>query len=361
MGRFFRNIVKRYLGEDISYERKISIVFILSIIVAAVGAIIVYILQGVPLLIQLPTFITLIACVIVLLTLKADNFKPLTVLMFLIMFLYLPYAYFTSGALDSPTPVFFVTGIFMFGFIIKGKAKILIIAPLAAFYAVLLFIGAYLPPFEYESPFERGFDFAISFSVIAVMAIMATTIINVAIKVKENKTLRLMEELQEKNRELEVLSIIDPLTGCYNRRFLYDNCFDMLETYIENDLPFSLMMIDIDHFKEINDNHGHDVGDDILRLLCNTVRATIRLHDLMIRYGGEEFVIVLPNCDRSIGLDIAERIRHNVQESKTRENVKFTVSIGFTTYEENDTLDTMISRADNRMYTAKNNGRNQVV
>ena len=361
MKNHFRIFIRRHLGEDISYERKVTIVFILSIIFAAVGALVIYAAQEISILIQLPTYIALIACIIVLFKVKADNFKPLIVILSLIMFLYLPFAYLTSGGIDGPTPVFFIAGIFMFGFILRGKAKLIVLTALVALYTALIFAGAYLPPFEYESAFMRGFDFAIAFAVTAIMAIMIATIIIIAIRVEERKARKLMEELQHKNQELETLSTIDPLTGCYNRRYLYDHCKDMVKRYIENDIPISLMMIDIDHFKKINDTYGHDVGDDILRILKQTVRSTIRLHDLIIRYGGEEFIVILPGCGEAIGREIAERIRANIEGCKTRENVKFTVSIGFAVLDKHDDLDKLINRADVHMYMAKNRGRNQVV
>ena len=357
----FRSFAKRYLGEDISYERKITIVFILSIIFAAAGAVATYAFQDIPVLIQLPTYAALIACAIILVKYKSDNFRPLIVTLCLIMFLYLPFAFFTTGGLDGPTLVFFVAGIFMLGYILKGKAKVIILAALVALYTALIFIGAYLPHYIYESAFIRGFDFALTYAVISLMAIMITTIIVIAIQAEEKKTKRLMEELKNKNQELEMLAIIDPLTGCYNRRFLYDSCQGMVEEYSSGHIPFSLMMIDIDHFKKINDAYGHDAGDDILRVLSNTIRQTIRLHDLFIRYGGEEFIVVLPDCDEAIGREIAERIRKNIEECKTRDNIRFTVSIGFALLKEDDDLDTLINRADANMYMAKNKGRNQVV
>jgi diguanylate cyclase (GGDEF)-like protein len=128
--------------------------------------------------------------------------------------------------------------------------------------------------------------------------------------------------------------------------------------------PFSLLMFDIDHFKKINDHYGHPVGDQILRALSEQCRANSRSVDVVCRYGGEEFVIFLPETNSEVAQIVAERLRHTVMETSFPTDagpLKITISIGAAQANERDVLKTLIERADSALYAAKRTGRNRVV
>ena len=120
-------------------------------------------------------------------------------------------------------------------------------------------------------------------------------------------------------------------------------------------------MYDIDHFKKINDNYGHDIGDEILIELTDLVRKSIRNIDILARWGGEEFMIITPNTDINSTKLLAERLRKEISEKDFYKVDKLTCSFGVTSFKEKDDIDSIIKRVDKALYKAKNGGRNMVV
>jgi len=179
------------------------------------------------------------------------------------------------------------------------------------------------------------------------------------------------DELKKKNRQLEdmltrveSLAIMDPLTGIYNRRrfeSIFTNEFKRAARYL---LPLTCMMIDIDHFKLVNDAHGHQEGDMMLKEIARIIQTTIREVDTLARWGGEEFVVLSPNTSKDKALLAAERVRKAIagHEFSRTETKKATISIGIAGIPDPsiDSQDKMIHAADLAMYEAKKKGRNRV-
>jgi diguanylate cyclase (GGDEF)-like protein len=170
--------------------------------------------------------------------------------------------------------------------------------------------------------------------------------------------------LEEKNRQLEVLAVTDGLTGLYNRKKLDDILIDQFERFRRHRRPFALLMLDLDNFKSINDNYGHVAGDEVLKTVAATLRQSVRAIDYVARYGGEEFVVVLVETTLGAALEVAERIRANVEGPRVNAGSKaisITVSLGVThSREGDDDSEKMLFRADHALYEAKRAGRNQV-
>lgn len=154
----------------------------------------------------------------------------------------------------------------------------------------------------------------------------------------------------------------DPLTGLLNRRG-FDTSFSALkEIYKRNKVPFSILFIDIDHFKKINDTYGHDIEDKVLSELAKILQENLRKSDLIVRWGGEEFVIILGNTDKEKAKKIAEKIRLAVERYHKKNLPHFTVSIGVVTADKVDfDIDLLFRKADEALYEAKKSGRNKVV
>jgi two-component system, cell cycle response regulator len=162
------------------------------------------------------------------------------------------------------------------------------------------------------------------------------------------------------------LSLKDPLTGLANRRHFHaalDRCIDMVARSGE---PALLLMLDIDHFKKVNDTHGHHAGDLVLQAIAKTLMGCIRPMDTLARFGGEEFAVVLPNCHTSYGAAVAERIRKTVEDLHISiapgQDLQVTVSVGgaFAPEWVRSTSTLWIERADQQLYRAKTEGRNRV-
>lgn len=173
----------------------------------------------------------------------------------------------------------------------------------------------------------------------------------------------LESKVKQRTEELEKLATTDPLTGVQNRRSIIDRLNHELKRASRHQVPFSVLMLDLDHFKTINDHLGHDFGDEVLSEACKVWANELRDIDFLGRLGGEEFIIILPrtNCDDAAV--IAERVRISTVEKATLsapENLTVTVSIGVTNSTAGDTVQSILKRVDSAMYKAKENGRNQV-
>jgi diguanylate cyclase (GGDEF)-like protein/PAS domain S-box-containing protein len=168
---------------------------------------------------------------------------------------------------------------------------------------------------------------------------------------------------QKRMEELESMAFIDPLTGLANRRFLMTSLNGRLDEFNRYKWPFGILFFDIDHFKQVNDTHGHDIGDEVLKMVAATLGNNTRPFDLAGRYGGEEFLVIVANVDVDQLMSIAERFRILIEKSGLREPLPLsvTVSIGAALIREGDTAETLIKRADTRLYRAKEAGRNRIV
>lgn len=171
------------------------------------------------------------------------------------------------------------------------------------------------------------------------------------------------KEMQERIRELEKLALVDNLTGLSNRKHLEGELDARLQEQQRYGLSFGVLFIDVDHFKKVNDTHGHEGGDQALKTIAGTFKATTRSYDLFGRWGGEEFLGIIRNVDRVILGKVAERFRILVEKTSVsfeENSLSMTVSIGATLATPQDTPVALVSRADDLMYQSKQQGRNRV-
>lgn len=163
-------------------------------------------------------------------------------------------------------------------------------------------------------------------------------------------------------QKVELDAATDALTGQGNRRALDEILKQQAALYSSSGHPFSILMLDIDFFKNVNDEFGHMVGDDVLRAFAQRVRAFLRPGDVCARFGGEEFVVVLPRTTLEAALEVAERLRQGVAQSPLLQTprVQTTVSIGAATFAPGQTVGDLLTKADAAVYVAKNAGRDQV-
>ena len=188
--------------------------------------------------------------------------------------------------------------------------------------------------------------------------------LTVELKQAKEKAEKFAHELKEANEHLREMAFRDGLTGLYNHRYFQDLMDKELNRSRRYKKPFSLMMLDIDHFKKINDENGHPFGDIVLKKVSKAIKNTIRDCDFAARYGGEEFAIVLPETELNGAVIVAERLRKNIEqlEIDTKSSgVVVTVSVGVTSYHPStDKIgkSEIISEADNALYNSKNKGRN---
>ncbi|MEK6537574.1 MAG: sensor domain-containing diguanylate cyclase, partial [Nitrospirota bacterium] len=167
--------------------------------------------------------------------------------------------------------------------------------------------------------------------------------------------------------DLRKISITDPLTSLLNRRYFEERISEEMERSKRHRQPFSLIILDIDDFKVLNDSYGHLCGDEILKTTTNVIRRCVRVIDIAARYGGEEFAIILPTTDKDDAGIIAERIRSEIAGTvclikDAGKKLSITVSLGIASFPDDaSTITELINNADRALYSAKNQGKNRVV
>jgi len=170
-------------------------------------------------------------------------------------------------------------------------------------------------------------------------------------------------DARQRAEELETMAFLDALTGIANRRFLEITLRSRLEEQRRYGWPFGLLFLDVDHFKSFNDRYGHDVGDQVLKMVAKTMTSCSRAFDVVGRWGGEEFIAIIANVEREQLLAVAERYRQMIEHSGLElegRTLQVTVSVGAAGAFADDSSEQLLERADALMYRSKQNGRNRV-
>lgn len=173
-------------------------------------------------------------------------------------------------------------------------------------------------------------------------------------------TKQLFDQVKMQQEQLFQLAMTDQLTGLYNRHSLVQLLPKYFSHSVRHSSPLSLLVLDIDHFKHINDNYGHTKGDDVLRKFGQLITANFRSEDLIARYGGEEFVVIMANSCNKDAIEKAELLRTHIEQHLV-EGLKITISIGVACADSHSNFEHMFNQADTALYHAKENGRNQTI
>ncbi len=184
-----------------------------------------------------------------------------------------------------------------------------------------------------------------------------------SLKVELDKYKEKTSELTKRLEQTEAEALIDSLTGVYNRNAYDSEIVRFIKEFERYKHPFAIVVLDIDHFKKVNDTYGHAKGDEILKIVASVVKSTIRDTDKVFRYGGEEFVIWMHKMETNTAIQASDKIRRMI-EAKNLDFIEkgfiITASLGITCVKESDTTKSVFNRADKALYKAKKNGRNQV-
>lgn len=180
---------------------------------------------------------------------------------------------------------------------------------------------------------------------------------------ERGKLQKMTESLSVRSQSLEHAAVTDGLTGMYNRRYFDDALSEYLDAFRRIGKPIGMVILDLDHFKKINDSHGHDVGDEVLRQVAECLRVFTRYHDVLARLGGEEFAILSPNINEQQLYHLADRIRHAISQLNIKSGnvtLKVTTSAGLAIWNGTESGEELYRRTDKQLYEAKRLGRNRI-
>ncbi|EDQ33690.1 diguanylate cyclase (GGDEF) domain protein [Hoeflea phototrophica DFL-43] len=180
---------------------------------------------------------------------------------------------------------------------------------------------------------------------------------------EQGKLRKMTESLSVRSQSLEHAAVTDSMTGLYNRRYFDEALGEYLNAFRSINKPIGMVIFDLDHFKQVNDTHGHDVGDEVLRQVAECLHMFTRYHDVVARLGGEEFAILSPNISDRQLRSLADRIRLAVSQLTVESGnvaLRVTISAGIAIWDGTERGDELYRRADRQLYEAKRQGRNRV-
>ncbi len=280
-------------------------------------------------------------------------------------FFIMPFLYCTLGGIMSGMPIYFVIAIvfsvLMLDSVVKGS--ILVVCAFA-WYGLILYADATnwhnLHDLITDLCVYHGNEYLDTFCDLIVVASCIAVLVKILsrnFEKQQAKTDRLLAQMEE-------LAVKDPLTGAYNRRFLIKYLESGMDSAISQNKNMAVVMFDIDKFKRINDDYGHLVGDEVIKALSSTLIKSCRDYDIVSRYGGEEFVLVMPGATEEVAIARADQIRQTFSSMKITDEIDrpVTISGGVAQLKSNmKTTEAFIGAADDNLYIAKETGRNRIV
>ncbi len=275
------------------------------------------------------------------------------ILLVLIIFLY-PVIWIQNAGIKGPVELYFLLNVILIA-ILLNKSKYYIVLVLN--FVVLLTLNGieYFYP-NIIIPYVSKEAMVIDNTISMVIVTTVTFFMVFAMMRDYNDNI---EELNRAYKTLKIKSETDDMTGIYNRKYIM-NTLEELLLYHQNEM--AVLMLDIDHFKSINDRFGHGVGDEVIIAIASTMESCVRKSDFVGRIGGEEFFVILPDCNKIDAKIIAENIRKSIFELEWKEKgLETTISIGVYLPSNEEVIETILKNVDSMLYEAKNSGRNKVI
>lgn len=345
---------------ELNLQDRLSIIFLATGGFLSGMGFILGLIFGTPFMLNLPHLIVVILCSTIPFILKTNISKATSIMLLIIGFIYFPYIYFTNGGHEGAAVLYFIMMSVYYSFYHTKRNLIALVTGLLVYYITIIIFTYSNPHMMIPYPDEISGLIDLIIGIVAVSGVMtaiAYTSFN-AYNREHDRTIELLNELEIRNAELEYLSIRDPLTGIYTRRYFMKKLSEAIE---EKNVKYFVMMVDVDHFKNINDTYGHIYGDSVLKGIAKKLDESTRSSDACARYGGEEFVLLIACEDENSSLAFAERMRNAIEDIKWRHGKPVTVSIGLTEVGPMDTAESVLMRSDENLYCAKATGRNKVI
>lgn len=299
---------------------------------------------------------------------KNNQDKIINFSLAVVNFFIFPALYLTGGEIHCGIPAYFSLGIALTLFLSRGVPGLVLTAAESIFYLLTFFVSWRFPAVCVDVPAfsesETGVsDFA--FQAISSNVFMVCIAIGILAKIIFGMYQKESRVVKESIKKVEEQSTIDPLTAVYNRRYMYSYLKDRVAEARADEKPLSVVLFDIDKFKNLNDTYGHLLGDDVLKAISCMIKSSCREKEIVARYGGEEFLLILPGLTKEEAYTRADNIRAAIAKSHLSPDLpadkKVTISGGVATFEVGMNEEAMVQIADDNLYIAKDSGRNRIV
>ena len=298
---------------------------------------------------------------------KHNQDRIINFALIVVNFFIFPSLYLTGGGIDCGIPSYFVFGIALTLFLTKGKASIILTAAECVFYIFVIYISyafpfilADIPAYTLSPTGERDFTFNAISSNTAMVCVALGILAKIIFRMYQKESQVVSNSIIEVQRQ----TTIDPLTNVYNRRYMYTYLTEQVKKARINQMPLSVVLFDIDKFKNLNDTYGHVVGDKVLQAISRLIKDSCKDGEIVARYGGEEFLLILPNYDMEKAASRAEEIRYCIEKSYLMPELPtdkpVTISGGIATYDDTYDEEKLVAVADENLYKAKESGRNRI-
>lgn len=317
---------------------------------------------------------TIIPCILMFITslvgiiliLKKKNYILTAHLCLLVLSaFFMPSMWIFNGGLTGSIPYYFLIVVFCTAVVFnKIKTKMYIFWLQLSILIGLICLEVFFPSIIYKYPDKESQYIDIALAII-VLVIMIFTLLNSVMKeynLALEKIQIINKDLTIKNEELYQMNITDALTGIYNRRLIFQKLDELKIKGKSESFPLTILMIDIDHFKKVNDTYGHKFGDEVLIAISNHLTKQMKNTSLIARVGGEEFLAVMLNTSLKDGLAQGEKLRRSIEEMKwDKPEFSVTISCGVHEADNVESIDYIVNTADKALYKAKDKGRNRVI
>lgn len=351
------SIVKKIAGQNLSLEHIVFLCGAAAGIALSAFGFIGNLLMGLPPIAILIPFVNLlldISCVVY--SIRSKKWRGAALIVFIFAsFVLFPFLWFTTGGtMSSSLPLVIGLGVIL-AIVFRGWQRIFLFFSTLILYSVLIMVELHHP--NNFIPYPNRESWYIDVLIGFVLSFLATGGVAYSTLLHFNIAKRKTEVLVH---QLEKISISDPLTGVYNRRHLMARIDEEMRKSFDNGHPLTLCIIDIDHFKKVNDNYGHVYGDEVLMKITSTISENLEENAILGRYGGEEFIVLFPESDLPSSLESIEKFYEALRQTKWSHGKPITISAGVSTYSKGISYSEFLKNADSNLYKAKSNGRNRV-